>query len=172
MFSRLHGTNQQSSRIVYTGENGFWIYVSKYQTYSDWRAEFLGYPYAVTYSKPFYYWYSISRYISVDARDTDIDISASDTTPEVNQQVAISATLYHWTVAKYEPLPNIGGVTIWHTLNGVKYYDAKNAVTDNSGKVSIVVPFHSTGTRVYYATFAGGGGHAGITSFPLRIVVS
>jgi len=80
---------------------------------------------------------------------THLTLTASNTTPVVNQSVTFNATLSSsGTALPSEP------VTIYHYLNGVRYNDTTNT-TNANGQITITTSFGSPGTRSYYASFAG-----------------
>ena len=91
--------------------------------------------------------------------ETTIDLTASTTSPKINEQVTFTATLTRPDTNA--PLAN-KPVTIYHYFNGVRYDDAVNKLTDSAGKVTFSVSFGSTGVRTYSTTFAGDGQYRGV----------
>ena len=104
--------------------------------------------------------------ITVSVGQTQMTLTASNTTPIVNQQVTFNATLTNGTT----PLSG-KTVTIYHYLNNVRYNDATNT-TNATGQVTVTTSFASPGTRTYYATFAGDSSYQNSTSRVLTITVS
>jgi len=101
--------------------------------------------------------------------ETEIDLTASKTTANVNEPVTFTATLTRLDPSAY--LAN-KPVTIYHWFNGVRYNDVVNKLTDNTGKVAVTVSFSSVGTRIYHATFAGDSQYAAGERFsPVEMVV-
>ncbi|MGA3199639.1 MAG: Ig-like domain-containing protein [Halobacteriota archaeon] len=96
---------------------------------------------------------------------TQLTLTASNTTPAVNQSVTFNATLSSSETA----LPS-ESVTIYHLLNGVRYNDT-TANTGTTGQITVTTSFGSPGTRSYYASFAGGGPYQASTSSVLTINV-
>jgi hypothetical protein len=102
---------------------------------------------------------------------TQITLTASTTTPAINQKVTFTAKPYWWNSATKKWLPVTGKpVTIWHYLNGVRYND-KTLYTDSSGKVTFTQVFGSAGKRTYYATFAGDSAYKTSTSSVVNVNV-
>ena len=96
---------------------------------------------------------------------THLTLTASNTTPVVNQSVTFNATLSSsGTALPSEP------VTIYHYLNGVRYNDTTNT-TNANGQITITTSFGSPGTRSYYASFAGDGSYQASTSSVVTINV-
>jgi Bacterial Ig-like domain (group 3) len=104
--------------------------------------------------------------VSTAAQSTVITLSPSISTPAVNQKVAFTAALKSGTTA-------LSGksVTIYHlSPGGVKYTDT-TATTNSDGQVTLTTSWGSTGTRPYYATFAGDSTYASSTSSVVTINV-
>ena len=97
---------------------------------------------------------------------TQLSLSASSTTPAVNQSVTFTATLSNGTT----PLSG-ENVTIYHLLNGVRYNDTTNT-TNTTGQIAVTTSFGSPGTRSYYATFAGDGSYQTSTSSVVTVNVT
>ena len=96
---------------------------------------------------------------------TQLSLSASSTTPAVNQSVTFTATLSNGTT----PLSG-ENATIYHLLNGVRYNDTTNT-TNTTGQIAVTTSFGSPGTRSYYATFAGDGSYQTSTSSVVTVNV-
>ncbi len=92
---------------------------------------------------------------------TSVTLTASNTTPVVNQSVTFKATL---TPAGGTPIPE--PVTIYHYLNGVRYNDITAYST-----LTFVTKFTTPGVRTYYATFAGTSAYQASTSPVVTITV-
>jgi len=92
---------------------------------------------------------------------TSVTLTASNTTPAVNQSVTFKATL---TPAGGTPIPE--PVTIYHYLNGVRYNDITAYST-----LTFATKFTTPGVRTYYASFAGTSTYAASTSAVVTISV-
>jgi hypothetical protein len=89
-----------------------------------------------------------------------LSLSATTTTPAVNQKVTFTANL---TTDGTTPVPG-KPVEIYHlSPGGVKYTDIKTN-TGTDGKITVITSWGSTGTRPYYATFAGDSTYTSSTS--------
>ena len=86
---------------------------------------------------------------TVTKMPTALTLTASNTTPLVNQPVTFNATLSSSGAS-------LSGenVTIYHLLSGIRYNDTTN-VTNSTGQITLTTSWASPGTRSYYATFAG-----------------
>lgn len=84
---------------------------------------------------------------------TTLVLNQSNATPKVGETIEFTATLKAGPWGARGVLPE-KMVTIWHTFNGVRYDDVTRK-TDVNGEVRLNQKFSSTGTRQYYATFAG-----------------
>ena len=84
----------------------------------------------------------------------------------INEPVSFTATLKAGnTILANKP------VSIWHTLNNVRYTDVtKN--TDAKGQITLTQTFKSAGTRPYYAEFLGDATYAKSVSPVVNIVVT
>ena len=96
---------------------------------------------------------------------TSITVTASTTTPAVNQPVTFTATLKSGT-----KLLSSKPVIIYHYLNGVRYFDITKT-TNANGQISLTQSFGSSGQRTYYATFAGDTSYSASTSSVLNVYV-
>ena len=104
--------------------------------------------------------------VNVTAKpQTSVTLTASTTTPTVNQSVTFNAAL----TSSGTPLPS-ENVTIYHYLNNVRYNDTTNA-TNATGQITVTTSFGSPGTRTYYATFAGDSSYQATTSTVVTIIV-
>jgi hypothetical protein len=103
---------------------------------------------------------------SVTKMATTLSLTASNTTPAVNQQVTFTATLKNGTT----PLSG-KNVTIYHTLNGIRYNDTTK-VTNATGQITLTTSWTPAGTRSYYATFAGDSSYLTSSSKVVTITVS
>ncbi len=89
---------------------------------------------------------------------TTTALSASTTTPAVDQSVTLTTTL------KTGSSPVVGrSVTIYHTKDGVRYTDT-TVTTNSNGQVSVPITMPSAATRIFYATVAGDTTYQGSTS--------
>ena len=89
---------------------------------------------------------------------TQLSLTATDTTPAVNQQVTFTATLTSGTTTlSSKP------VTIYHYTNGVRYNDTTTN-TDASGKITITTTWDYAAQRTYYAAFTGDSSYQASTS--------
>ena len=89
---------------------------------------------------------------------TQLSLTATDTTPAVNQQVTFTATLTSGTTTlSSKP------VTIYHYTNGVRYNDTTTN-TDASGKITITTTWTYVAQRTYYAAFIGDSSYQASTS--------
>ncbi len=79
---------------------------------------------------------------------TTTTISASPTNPPVGQTVTFTVNLKSGSAGLSK------SVTIWHTLNGVRYEDGTHS-TATDGVYSFTQAFNPSGQRVYHAEFAG-----------------
>ena len=108
--------------------------------------------------------------INVDAQ-TNVTLTASNTTPAVNQSVTFNATLSWWNPTTSQWLTVTGQpIQIWHTLNGVRYNDT-TINTNNSGTATFTQKWAPAGTRYYYATFAGDAWYKTFTSSAVTVNV-
>jgi hypothetical protein len=94
-------------------------------------------------------------------QSTQLTLTASNTSPAVNQSVTFTATLKSGTTPISEP------VTIYHYLNGVRYNDITAYST-----LTFATKSTSPGARTYYATFAGDSAYAASTSSVVTINVA
>ena len=83
---------------------------------------------------------------------TTTTITASDTTPVVNQQVTFTVTLKAGTTLLSKP------VHLWCTFNGVRY--ERGTVNTVNGVYTFAGPFSAKGQVIYHADFAGDGTYA------------
>ena len=97
---------------------------------------------------------------SLEGKPTQLSLSASNTSPAVNQAVTFTATLKSGTKAISEP------ITIYHYLNGVRYNDITAYST-----LAFAQKWTSPGVRTYYASFAGGSSYQASTSSIVTINV-
>ena len=104
--------------------------------------------------------------VNVTKMPTALTLTASNSTPIVNQQVTFNATLRSGGT----PLPG-ENVTIYHYLNNVRYNDTTN-VTNSTGQISLTTSWASTGNRTYYATFVGDSSYQNSTSPVVTITVT
>ena len=103
--------------------------------------------------------------VNVTKMATTLSLTASNTTPAVNQQVTFTATLKNGTT----PLSG-KNVTIYHTLYGIRYNDTTK-VTNATGQITLTTSWTPAGTRSYYATFAGDSSYLTSTSKVVTITV-
>ncbi|MFZ1020464.1 MAG: Ig-like domain-containing protein, partial [Halobacteriota archaeon] len=99
-------------------------------------------------------------------QSTTLTLTASTTTPTVNQSVTFTATLSSGGTA-------LSGksVTIYHYLNNVRYNDT-TGTTNANGQITLTTSFGSAGTRTYYATFAGDSSYQASTSSVVTVNVN
>jgi uncharacterized membrane protein len=85
-----------------------------------------------------------------------------------SHQTIVGAT---WQASNSATIPLSGKlVTIAHYVNGVPYHDA-TGFTNSSGQIAFTTSFASTGTRTYYATFAGDAAYDPLTSGGVNVNV-
>ena len=113
-----------------------------------------------------YYPATQSASLGTGKQPTQLSLTASNTTPAVNQQVTFTATLKSGTT----PLPS-KSVSIYHTLNGVRYNDTTKT-SNATGQITLTTSFASTGLRSYYATFAGNSSYQASTSSVVTVNVT
>ena len=101
---------------------------------------------------------------TVPKMPTTLSLTASNYTPAVNQSVTLTATLS----SNGTPLSG-ENVTIYHTLNGIRYNDTTKATV--GGQITLTTSWSPAGTRYYYATFAGDSSYNASTSTVLKITV-
>jgi C1A family cysteine protease len=104
--------------------------------------------------------------VNVTKAATALTLTASTTTPAVNQSVTFNATLTSSGAA----LPS-ESVTIYHYLNNVRYNDTTNT-TNTTGQITVTTSFGSPGQRTYYATFAGDSSYQATTSTVVTVNVT
>ncbi|MGB9212864.1 MAG: Ig-like domain-containing protein, partial [Halobacteriota archaeon] len=99
---------------------------------------------------------------------TNLTLTASNSTPAVNQQVTFNATLSNGTT----PLSG-ENVTIYHYIgtSTTRYNDTTNT-TNTTGQITVTTSFGSTGQRTYYATFAGDSSYQASTSIVVTVNVT
>ena len=112
-----------------------------------------------------YYPATTSASLGAGRQPSQLSLIASNTKPAVKQSVTFTATLSNGTT----PLSG-KSVTIYHNLNGIRYNDTRTA-TNATGQVTLTTSFGSTGTRTYYATFAGDSSYQASTSNAVTINV-
>ena len=121
--------------------------------------------YAVFFSDgPYQSMTSSAVTINVKAQ-TQLTLTASNTTPTVNQSVTFTATLKSGSTA----LPS-RAVTIYHYLNGVRYVDTA-VNTGTNGQLTFVTKWTTPGVRSYYAACASDGLYQASTSSAVTINV-
>ena len=108
----------------------------------------------------------LTSYWNPNLTATALTLTASNTTPAVNQPVTFNATLSNGTT----PLPG-ENVTVYHLLNNVRYNDTTNT-TNSTGQITVTTSFGSPGTRTYYATFAGDSSYQNSTSSVVTVNVT
>ena len=101
-----------------------------------------------------------STIASLEGKPTQLSLSASNTSPGVNQAITFTATLKSGTKAISEP------ITIYHYLDGVRYNDITAYST-----LAFAQKWTTPGVRTYYASFAGGSGYAASKSSEVTITV-
>jgi len=104
--------------------------------------------------------------VNVTKMPTALALTASNTTPIVNQQVTFTATL-----SSSGTHPSGESVTIYNLLNGVRYNDL-TAKTGTNGQITLTTSFASPGQRTYYATFAGDTSYQSSTSSAFTVTVN
>ena len=107
-----------------------------------------------------YYPATKSASLGTGKQGTQLTLTASNTTPAVNQSVTFKATLTLGGTPFSEP------VTIYHYLNGVRYNDTTAYTT-----LTFATKWASAGTRTYYASFAGDSSYQASTSSAVTINV-
>ncbi len=103
--------------------------------------------------------------VTVAKMPTALTLTASNSTPAVNQSVTFNATLSNGTT----PLSG-ENVIIYHYLHGVRYNDTTNP-TNANGQITITTSGASTGQRTYYAAFAGDSTYQASTSSAVNVIV-
>ena len=101
-----------------------------------------------------------STIASLEGKPTQLSLSASNTSPGVNQAITFTATLKSGTKAISEP------ITIYHYLDGVRYNDITAYST-----LAFAQKWTTPGVRTYYASFAGGSSYEASTSSVVTINV-
>ena len=121
------------------------------------------YYYRAAYSGNATYGSVTSNTVSVNVikTATALTLTASNTTPAVNQSVTFTATLRSGGT----PIPKL--ITVYYYLNGVRYNYATAYTT-----LTFATKWTTPGVRTYYATFAGDSSHQPSTSSGLTITVS
>jgi C1A family cysteine protease len=104
---------------------------------------------------------SASSGVPISVGATQLTLTASNTTPAVNQSVTFTATLRSGGT----PIPKL--ITVYYYLNGVRYNYATAYTT-----LTFATKWTTPGVRTYYATFAGDSSHQPSTSSGLTITVS
>ena len=127
------------------------------------------YYYRTTYAGNATYTNATSNTVSVNVTTatkmpTTLTLTASNYTPAVSQSVTLTATLS----SNGTPLSG-ENVTIYHTLNGIRYNDTTNVTV--GGQITLTTSWSPAGTRSYYATFAGDSSYQNSTSTVLTITV-
>jgi len=109
---------------------------------------------------------STSSVVTVNVTaQTQLSLTASNTTPAVNQSVTFTATLTSGTTRLLGK-----NVSIYHYLNGVRYNDT-TANTGTTGQITVTTSFSSAGTRTYCATFVGDSSYNSSTSSVVTVNV-
>jgi len=103
--------------------------------------------------------------VNVTKMSTALTLTASNTTPAVNQSVTFTATLKDGTT----PLSS-KSVTIYHYLGSTRYNDL-TTTTNANGQVTLTQSFSSSGKRTYYANFAGDSSYQTSTSSAVIVTV-
>jgi len=106
---------------------------------------------------------STSSAVTISVGATQLTLTASNTTPAVNQFVTFKATL---TPVGGSPISE--PITVWHYIgtSGTKYADASGYST-----LTFATKWTSAGTRTYYASFAGDSSYQASTSAVVTISV-
>ena len=107
-----------------------------------------------------------SGIVTVNVGETSATITASNTTPAVNQPVTFTVTL-----TSGGTLLSGENVTIYHYLNGIRYNDTISA-TNANGQITLTTSWTTAGQRTYYATFAGDSSYLTSTSPVVTITVT
>jgi peroxiredoxin len=108
---------------------------------------------------------STSSVVTVTVKgQTQVSLTASNSTPTVGQSVTFTATLENGTKALSKP------VTIYHYLNDVRYSDITKT-TNTTGQITLSTSWTSPGTRTYYAVFFGDGSYQSSTSSAVTVNV-
>ncbi|MFZ0926691.1 MAG: Ig-like domain repeat protein [Halobacteriota archaeon] len=108
---------------------------------------------------------STSSVVTVTVKgQTQVTLTASDSTPTVGQSVTFTATLKNGTKALSQ------SVTIYHYLNDARYSDTTKT-TNSAGQITLTTSWASSGTRTYYAVFFGDGSYQSSTSSAVFINV-
>jgi Bacterial Ig-like domain (group 1) len=124
-------------------------------------------PYYATFAGDSQYTSSTSKVVEINVGAAQVALTASTSTPAVNEQVTFTATL---TTDGKTPISG-KSVTIYHLSPGGVRYNDTNAPTGSDGKITFKTSWGSFGKRPYYATFAGDSQYASATSKVVEINV-
>jgi hypothetical protein len=103
---------------------------------------------------------SASSGVPISVGATQLTLTASNTTPAVNQSVTFTATLRSGGT----PIPKL--ITVYYILNGVRYNYATAYTT-----LTFATKWTTPGVRTYYASFAGDSSSQASTSAVVTITV-
>jgi hypothetical protein len=98
--------------------------------------------------------------VNITKASTALTLTASNTTPAVNQSVTFTATLRSGGT----PIPKL--ITVYYILNGVRYNYATAYTT-----LTFATKWTTPGVRTYYASFAGDSSSQASTSAVVTITV-